>query len=163
MSIRIKKATPSDISEIEFLYRQFVTDEYEVVSIDNEFLVDVDTRTQKVLRILNYFNNPDRTWFVALDGAKVIGTVLLTVKPHSFLAGKVGRVDLLFVAKEYRKKKIATALIKSALDFASRKGCNWSCLEVLETNETAKELYSAMGYDPFLREMVKPIRKISEI
>ena len=159
MKYELLKATTFHIPAIESLYRQFVKDEYEVAPVDRVQLLNVDTRIEKVSRILNYFNNPERTWFVALDGLEVIGTILLTVKSHAFLDRKVGRIDLVFVVREYRRQGIARALMKKAIELARAKGCKWTCLDTLETNEAAKGLYGALGYKSFLREMVRPIEE----
>ena len=141
--------------DIRALYRAFVIDEYLTAPVDEQELRPAGDRADAVLRLLDEFPNPTRTWLVALEKETVVGTALLTIKKHPFLEGQVGRIDLVVVSRDRRHQGIGKALIDKADELARAQGCKWATLDVLRTNEAAIRLYRSAGFHPFLLEMVK--------
>ena len=80
-------------------------------------------------------------WLVALDGEKVVGYVgSQTV---------LGETDMMNIAvhPDYRKQGIATELIETLIQVLKERGSHSLMLEVRESNDPAKELYSKMGFE----------------
>jgi len=80
-------------------------------------------------------------WLVALDGEKVVGYVgSQTV---------LGETDMMNIAVHpaYRKQGIATELIETLIQVLKERGSHSLMLEVRESNDPAKELYSKMGFE----------------
>jgi ribosomal protein S18 acetylase RimI-like enzyme len=157
MAIEVIKARKKHLWDIRALYRAFVIDEYQSAPVDREELRKAEDRTNAVLRLLDEFQNPTRTWLVAVESDIVVGTALLTVKSHPFLEGMVGRIDLVVVSRDRRNQGIGKALLQKADELAKAQGCAWATLDVLKTNESAIQLYRNAGFDSFLMEMVKKL------
>ena len=86
-------------------------------------------------------NNRLSCWLVALDGDVVVGYVgSQTV---------LGETDMMNIAVHpgYRKQGIATDLIQTLIDTLSKQGSHSLMLEVRQTNEPAKNLYQALGFE----------------
>ena len=80
-------------------------------------------------------------WLVALDGEKVVGYVgSQTV---------LGETDMMNIAvhPDYRKQGIATELIEALIQVLKERDSHSLMLEVRESNDPAKELYSKMGFE----------------
>ena len=91
--------------------------------------------------IASELNNRLSCWLVALDGDTVVGYVgSQTV---------LGETDMMNIAvhPDYRKQGIATELIRTLIDALSRQGSHSLMLEVRQTNEPAKNLYTALGFE----------------
>lgn len=157
MKLLIVEATKKHLERIEQLYRRFAQDEYAQMVKPNERLRPVEERTQIVLKVLDQFGHLKRTWMVALLEEQVVGTVLLTLRPHPFLCGEVGRIDLVTVDRNYRRHGVGRALVESACRLAAQQGCAWVSLEVLEGNRPAIDLYESAGFLPLTREMVRSL------
>ena len=91
--------------------------------------------------IASELNNRLSSWLVALEGDVVGGYVgSQTV---------LGETDMMNVAvhPDYRKQGIATELIQTLIDTLSKQGSHSLMLEVRQTNEPAKNLYKALGFE----------------
>jgi len=157
MDINIMRATRRHLPAIRALYRVFVKDEYSIAPLPAEHLNTNEDRTNAVLRVLDSFESPKKTWLVAMIDKAVIGTALLTIKSHPFLAGEIGRVDLVMVSKDFRRQGVGRALMNELYELARSMGCGWMTLGVLETNEAALRMYKTSGYSHFLLELVKKV------
>lgn len=93
------------------------------------------------MSIASELNNRLSCWLVALDGDVVVGYVgSQTV---------LGETDMMNIAVHpgYRKQGIATDLIQTLIDTLSKQGSHSLMLEVRQTNEPAKNLYQALGFE----------------
>ena len=93
------------------------------------------------MSIASELNNRLSCWLVALDGDVVVGYVgSQTV---------LGETDMMHIAVHpgYRKQGIATDLIQTLIDTLSKQGSHSLMLEVRQTNEPAKNLYQALGFE----------------
>ena len=93
------------------------------------------------MSIASELNNRLSCWLVALDGDVVVGFVgSQTV---------LGETDMMNIAVHpgYRKQGIATDLIQTLIDTLSKQGSHSLMLEVRQTNEPAKNLYQALGFE----------------
>lgn len=91
--------------------------------------------------IASELNNRLSCWLVALDGDVVIGYV----GSQSVL----GETDMMNIAvhPDYRNQGVATELINTLIDKLLKRGSHSLMLEVRQTNEAAKNLYMALGFE----------------
>ncbi|MGA3020370.1 MAG: GNAT family N-acetyltransferase [Candidatus Micrarchaeales archaeon] len=143
-----------DISDLLKLTKEFYK-EYEL----HHKIWKVEEAKTRV--ITNFFHsavrNKDEKAFVALDGKRMVGYVLLEVetrKPPLYKIKKAGFISLLMVDKEYRKLGIADRLIKSAKKWFEKKGICFIYLETSILNRNAMRLYSKNGFEPVQVQLV---------
>jgi GNAT superfamily N-acetyltransferase len=60
-----------------------------------------------------------------------------------------GHIDDLFVKPEFRRRRIACALLSELCDECKRRGCKSIYVEVGDRNVAAIELYRRFGLEPF--------------
>lgn len=68
-----------------------------------------------------------------------------------------GMLDNLYVKPEYRKKGIATALVKALEQFFKGNHCQLIWLNVYSENSKAVNLYSNLGYTPSSTTLIKKL------
>lgn len=73
---------------------------------------------------------------------------------YAFIDGNKGKIDALFVEKDYRNKKIASNLIEYTKKWFQDKKINYVEISVLSKNIIAKELYNKSGFTTF-KEIMK--------
>ena len=100
-----------------------------------------------------------------VDG-DVAGYVLILnrVKSESIDDGDLeyGLVRDLVVLEDYRGKGIGGALLRAAEAEARDSGVKWLRIEVLDANETARDLYLSKGFSPLLSTLEKRLHKAQE-
>ncbi|HQB89101.1 MAG TPA: GNAT family acetyltransferase [Treponemataceae bacterium] len=82
----------------------------------------------------------DDMLYVALEDDTVIGTVMVGYDGHR------GWIYSLAVAPAFRKRGVATELLRHAEQALAAKGCMKINLQILESNEQVKEFYLKNGY-----------------
>lgn len=90
--------------------------------------------------IASELDNRLSLWFVAEADGNVVGYVgSQTV---------LGETDMMNIAihPDYRKQRIATALINTLIDELTKRGSHSLMLEVRASNEPAKSLYDSLGF-----------------
>jgi len=85
---------------------------------------------------------PKQVFFIVTNTAvyQPIGYCYLDVK------GQEGYLKALWVDEEYRRKKIATRLIKRVRKYAKKIGCTNFLVDTHPHNEATKSLFRKMGY-----------------
>ena len=85
--------------------------------------------------------------WLALDGEKIIGTSGMSIveKPPYFgcPSGKIGLLSSMFTDKEYRRKGIASELLKRVVDEARNYGCG---TVQITASDMGVKLYTAFGF-----------------
>jgi ribosomal protein S18 acetylase RimI-like enzyme len=81
--------------------------------------------------------------FVAEADGRVVGTTMVNMR------GKIGYVAAVMVHPIYRRKGIATKLVKSALNYIQKKRLSRAILHVASKNTPAKSLYRKLGFEKF--------------
>jgi len=89
---------------------------------------------------LDALASKDKYLFTAEEDGNIAGYIVLEKVVDE------GHITNLAVGGKYRKKGIASALLKAALDLARENGIKEIFLEVRESNEAAKRLYSIFGF-----------------
>ena len=82
-------------------------------------------------------------FFVAEVGGKVVGTAMLNTK------GNMGYISIVMVHPVYRRKGIATRLMKTAINHIRKKKLSRAILHVVSTNAPAEGLYYELGFKKF--------------
>jgi GNAT superfamily N-acetyltransferase len=88
---------------------------------------------------------PPRTGYVALCGGAVVGYIAghLTTR-----YGCAGEVQYLFVAPEWRRRQIATELLRLLAGWFARNSAARVCVNVDPESPAAKPFYASLGAAP---------------
>jgi len=82
-------------------------------------------------------------FFVADVNGKVVGTAMVTKRRN------VGLIQTVMVHPNFRRKGIANELMKTAINYVRKRRTAKAILQVLSTNNPAKELYHKLGFKKF--------------
>lgn len=88
----------------------------------------------------NELNNETSHFFVAVEDGEVIGYIGMSAVIDE------GYIFNVAVRENFRKKGVATALINELVTFGKKNNFSFITLEVRESNEPAKSLYSKFGF-----------------
>jgi ribosomal protein S18 acetylase RimI-like enzyme len=92
---------------------------------------------------LGLFNREPLRFFVAEVDGKIVGTTMVTVQR------RVGYISTVMVHPDFRRKGIATALMKTAINNVQKRKSAKTVLHVVSTNDSAKDLYLKLGLKKF--------------
>jgi len=92
---------------------------------------------------LKLFDKEPMKFFVAEVNGKVVGTTMVSKR------GNTGYVNAVMVHSDFRRKGIATQLMKAAIDYVQKRRLARVILRVISTNNPAKNLYQKMGFKKF--------------
>ena len=118
----IRRAAKSDIPKISEIENSSFSDPW-----DKQLFLDV-------------IDSKDKYLMIAESGKEVEGYVVFEKILDE------GHITNLAIAVKYRKKGIAAGLVNYVLDLAKGLGIKEIFLEVRESNEAAKSLYSKFGF-----------------
>lgn len=133
-----------DASECDKLLSKLVCEEKEFNENINESFV-----------VNNYFKNlyckEYNAIFVAIIDEKIVGYIYIkiTTSEQGPELEHEAMIDGLYVEKEYRNNEVATKLVKIAREWAISKDVKYISLNVLNSNEAAKNLYYKEGFKEF--------------
>lgn len=96
----------------------------------------------------NIIIRDDTMIYLCEDYDSIVGYI------YAFIDGSKGKIDALFVEKDYRNKKIASNLIEYIKKWFQEKKINHVEISVLSKNIIAKELYNKSGFTTF-KEIMK--------
>jgi ribosomal protein S18 acetylase RimI-like enzyme len=82
----------------------------------------------------------DGLFFVALDGAKVVGTIMAGYDGHR------GWIYSVVVAPSHRRQGLGTLLVWRAERALTERGCMKINLQILEGNESVIAFYESLGF-----------------
>ena len=86
-----------------------------------------------------------RKYIIAVDGSQIVGYAGIA------LAGDVADIHTLTVVPEYRRRGIASAMLRELEWWAHKKGVSALMLEMREGNAEAQPLYEKYGYSVISR------------
>ena len=87
-----------------------------------------------------YLRRNPETCFLALEGGRVIGTILACDD------GRRGHINHLAVAPEYRRRGVARQLVDAALDALRSRGVSKVNLVAFGTNEGGNAFWERVGF-----------------
>lgn len=91
--------------------------------------------------IMLFLNRNPRTNFIAYEDNEIAGAIL---------CGNDGRRGYIYhtvVLPKYRRRGIASELVKAAVDALKEEGITRVCLNVMESNEQGKEFWLNRGWE----------------
>ena len=158
--IHIRKAKLKDINSILDLEKNLLDSAYEIMNkFTPENLIDFDLKEEYEKILLNYikgriFSKNDAIFIAEKDGTAVGHMIISKKKSYPiFKMEYYGRINTVFIKKEYRGKNISTKLKNEAVNWFKKKGINRVSLNVLQDNNEAIECYKKWGLNINLLEM----------
>ena len=136
MTVSIRAATPEDVATI-FGFAQLLA-EYEK-------LADEFVGTEADLREGLFGARPYIEAFVAEAEGEVVASAIYFYNYSTFLMKPGIYLEDLFVLPDYRRRGIATALIRHLANHALRQGCGRLEWSVLDWNVDAIAVYKKLG------------------
>lgn len=93
---------------------------------------------------------------VAQDGAQIAGFVLGRVRgmPRYLGGASAGWISEVWVEPAYRKRGLAEAMVRSAIEWFKGQGIARIELQVVHGNAAAQRLYARLGFEEELVQMV---------
>jgi ribosomal protein S18 acetylase RimI-like enzyme len=143
----IRDFRKSDLDDLLDVAGQSFAEEFEVSGFDPDHVREMVNRMFGVfgklyLGIMKLFRKEPLKVFVAEVDNRVVGTTMVNNR------GSVGYISTVMVHPSYRKKGIATKLMKNTLNYVQKKK-NRAVLHVIATNTAAKNLYIKLGFKKF--------------
>ena len=104
---------------------------------------DIDAeKAKKIFQEIT--SNPNHKIFVAIVNGKVVGTVSLIIEPkfiHN--GGYVGHIEDVVITKDMQGTGIGEKMVKTALEYATTKGCYKT---ILDCGDDVKHFYEQIGF-----------------
>lgn len=134
-------ATIEDAEELDSLLSKLIEDEK--INYDDSIESTMVNGCYK-----NIITRDDTMIYLCEDHNSIVGYI------YAFIDGSKGKIDALFVEKDYRNKKIASNLIEYTKKWFQDKKINHVEISVLSKNIIAKKLYNKSGFTTF-KEIMK--------
>lgn len=144
--ITIRELRPEDdLNAVLALCRDFF-DEYQE---HHEEFFDTDNLTDADIsgRFRESLESDTSATIIALIDGKIVGyaSVVIREQPRFYKVKKVGAISALMVAKEYRRRGIATKLLMESKIYFRRHGIKYYTFYTAVANEAALRLYEKCG------------------
>jgi ribosomal protein S18 acetylase RimI-like enzyme len=135
----VKSATRSDVGALVDLMREFYA--------ESNYPLDEKWAELSFSQLLEH---PDLgcVWLAERDGLAA-GHAVLTFRYTMEHGALSGYIDDLFVKPQFRRQRIARALLSELFDECRRRACKSIYVEVGDRNSPAIALYSHFGLGPF--------------
>ncbi|HYC11489.1 MAG TPA: GNAT family N-acetyltransferase [Nitrososphaerales archaeon] len=149
-TIAIRDFRKSDLEDLLELLPRCFAQEFEVTGFDPDHARDMVNQTfgrraRLLFSFLRVFGREPIKFLVAASGNRVIGTTMVSSQ------GRVAYISTVMVHPDYRRRGVATALVRSALDYVRRRRMSRAVLHVVSTNSPAYGVYSKLGFKEFER------------
>ena len=134
--IAIRVATPRDLPEILELYRQLGPQDDQVLNMaDAERIFE------------NISKYPDYHLYVARHNGRILGTfVLLIVDKIAHMGARIGIVEDVVVASEWRRKGIGSQMMRFAMQKCREAACYKLILSSNRIRADAHRFYEKLGF-----------------
>jgi len=87
------------------------------------------------------------TTFAAFDGDRLVGNVAVWYEPDAQRnVERVGKTECVFTLPGWRRRGIASYLLRQSMHYLERRGLAFAELEAVSDNEPALSVYRALGY-----------------
>jgi ribosomal-protein-alanine N-acetyltransferase len=146
--VLVRDFRKSDLQGLLGVARLSFTQELEIIGFDEEHVKKMVNQmfgiTGRIFFLFSkLFGKEPIRFLVAEVSNRVVGTIGVSKR------GEIGYVSTLMVHPKYRRKGVATQLMKAAIEFARRKRMKRAVLHVILTNLSAKNLYFKLGFKEF--------------
>jgi len=140
----------SDVPEYAELYRKYFPEEPKLLLTDAGAFERVVARAFQwdariVLGFLRLIHRPIGHFFAVEANGRLAGVAFL------FFDAGVGYIASVAVDAPYRRRGFARVLMRGAEAAAARRGCAYTVLDVIESNQPAIQLYRSLEYHPIRR------------
>jgi len=147
-NILIRDFRKSDLDNLLDIASESFTEEIEISGFDPDHIKKMVDKMFGVLGkvflgFLKLMRKEPFKFFVAEVDGRVVGTTMVNNR------GMIGYISTVMVHPNYRRKGIATKLMKRALDHIQKKKTSKAVLHVVSTNTPAKNLYTKLGFTKF--------------
>lgn len=146
-SFLIRPATDQDIDEIVRI--RIKLREYEEKCNRNLWRMSEKEIKGLPAKFKGYIEDENSRLVVAedADANRIIGLGLGRVQFHdSYIPGKSGKIDDIWVDEDYRRKGICKRIVKTLLEFFSDKGVEVICLNYVKGNSFAEIVWPNLGF-----------------
>ena len=147
-NILFRDLRKSDLNDFLALLQTCFAEEFEVSGFDPDHVTEMFDRGfgrtgRLILGLMQLFGKEPLKFLVAEANGKIVGSTIVNNRR------KFGYISTVMVHPDYRRKGIATRLVTDALGYIQRRKMARAVLHVDSTNETAKSLYSKLGFEIF--------------
>lgn len=158
--INIRQAKLKDINLILNFEKELLDYAGDILNEFNpEALVDIKLKDDFENILFNFirgriFSKNDAIFIAEFDG-EVIGHMIISIKKNFpiFKMNHYGRINTVFIKKEFRGKNISSKLKDEAINWFKKKGINRVSLNVDPNNKRAINAYNKWGLSLSLFEM----------
>lgn len=137
MNIQIRKASEQDFPAILSLIKELALFEKSPHKVTNSL--------EQMQKEKDYFGSYVAEHY-ANGQKKIIGMAVYFFAYYTWV-GKSLYLDDIFVKKEYRGKKVASALFEKIFELAKKENCKRVRWQVINWNQDAIDIYKAYGAD----------------
>ncbi len=142
-----QKLTRNDKNEVYKLNYDF---NRVIAKLDPAFDVKLDQKVKKALdkELDGFLRKKDQFFIIAKNGDEVVGFVAYRVEKMEIFCKYKQRIALvlLFVKKEWRKKKISKRLLGEVRKQAKKKNIKWIDISTSVMNKRALKVYKKFGF-----------------
>lgn len=144
----IRDFRKSDTDDLLDLLPKSFAEEFEVTGFDPDHVRQMVNQLFGIfgrifMGLTTLFGKEPVKFLVAEVDNRVVGTTIVNN------GGRVGYISTVMVHPDYRRKGIATMLMRNAVDYISKKKMSKAVLHVVSTNIPAKNVYSKLGFNEF--------------
>ena len=161
MVLIVRKAQLSDIPVIVSLWRELANHHARFARRDSKLAPHLRRQPNEPSLFAAWARKQIRSRngavYLALMDGKPIGYSLVFIKTNRFNPEirRIGFIDHLHVTKQFRGRRISSALTGETIAWFRAKGIRYVSLNVLEPNRTPQAIYRKWGFFPFAMEMRK--------
>lgn len=143
--MEIKKATLADLEEIMSLWHDLTT--YKV-NLEPYLTLAKDHIQTARDYLSGKLLDPDTIVLLARENGRAVGYLMgfVIFPPPVFTPRKIGFINEVAVADEFRRRGIGTSLVNEAVAWFHSRGANSVELSVYAKNQVAKEFWHKLGF-----------------
>jgi ribosomal protein S18 acetylase RimI-like enzyme len=147
-AVSIRDFHKSDLSDLLDLLPKCFAKEFEITGFDSAHMRDVINRAygmtgRLLLGTSRLFGKEPIRFLVADLENRIVGTTMVNSE------GRIGYISAVMVSPDYRRRGIATMLVKSANEYIQGRRMDRAVLHAVSTNAPAIGVYSKIGFEPF--------------
>lgn len=149
-SIHIKKADASDNIVLQSISRQTFHEAFAAMNTEENMRKYMD-ESLSLEKLTSELNNPDSSFYFAMDGDAVIGYLKLNMgDTQTELQGSQAlEIERIYVLQSYYGKEVGKLLFEKAMTEAREREAAFVWLGVWEENHRAIRFYEKNGFVPF--------------